>query len=334
MASTKGLACLFYPLVCLSIALACSNDQQLANVPRTLLHNGQGADGSPPAYFHDKGEGEGNNNWLIFLEGGGWCYTAQDCLDRSKTYRGSSTQTNASMDFGFILTKSNWNPDFCSWNRVYVHYCDGSSFTGDVESVSNNVTYRGARIFHAIVEDLLSKGMKNAQNCFFPQYILKNIATPMFIVMSAFDRVQIISDLSFEHLACLMYNNCSLVEMTAIQELRQELLDVLPTTSSPSFRGIWLTSCITHDVTRFSWVAPKMMRIVDNKTYPQVFADWFYDRNDILDTTEEYEVNLRNEGNHEDEANIINEIIHKDETNLMNEANLRNEDEVDLANQN
>nr|GME09126.1 pectin acetylesterase 8-like [Ipomoea batatas] len=365
MASAKQLACFFYPLICFSIALACSNDH-IANVSRTLLYNAKGAvclDGSPPAYYLDEGEGQGSNNWLIFLEGGGWCFTAQDCLDRSKSKLGTSTLTDPTMDFGNILTKyTNWNPEFCSWNRVYIHYCDGSSFTGDVESVTNNVTYRGARIFNAVVEDLRRRGMNNAQNailagssagglaailhcdrfrsvlpeaarvkcladsaifihdeysivgnktfdrvfqglidlhgsapmlpascsakvsrpflCFFPQYILKNIATPVFIVMSAFDRVQIQYDLSFEHFDCLVNKTCSLVEMTAIQELRLELLDALPTTSSPSFRGIWLTSCITHDVTEFSWVASKMMRI-DNKTYPQAFADWFYDRSAI-----------------------------------------------------
>lgn len=27
-------------------------------------------------------------------------------------------------------------PDFYNWNRVKVRYCDGSSFTGDVEAVN------------------------------------------------------------------------------------------------------------------------------------------------------------------------------------------------------
>lgn len=27
-------------------------------------------------------------------------------------------------------------PDFHNWNRVKVRYCDGSSFTGDVEAVN------------------------------------------------------------------------------------------------------------------------------------------------------------------------------------------------------
>nr|GMD86581.1 pectin acetylesterase 8-like isoform X1 [Ipomoea batatas] len=56
--------------------------------------------------------------------------------------------------------------DFCSWNRVQVHYCDGSSFTGDVEEVNSttNLSYRGGRIFNGIMDDLLAKGMANATN--------------------------------------------------------------------------------------------------------------------------------------------------------------------------
>ncbi|GFP81552.1 hypothetical protein PHJA_000298500, partial [Phtheirospermum japonicum] len=56
--------------------------------------------------------------------------------------------------------------DFYNWNKVHVVYCDGSSFLGDVEEVDpqTNITYRGARVFNAIMEDLLAKGMSNADN--------------------------------------------------------------------------------------------------------------------------------------------------------------------------
>jgi hypothetical protein len=81
--------------------------------------------------------------------------------------------------------------DFYNWNRVKVRYCDGSSFTGDVAAVesvcsglvdfmfvyvldieidlmfaiqSTNLHYRGARVWNAIIEDLLEKGMSKAQN--------------------------------------------------------------------------------------------------------------------------------------------------------------------------
>uniref|UniRef100_M1CED7 Pectin acetylesterase n=1 Tax=Solanum tuberosum TaxID=4113 RepID=M1CED7_SOLTU len=56
--------------------------------------------------------------------------------------------------------------EFYNWNRVRVKYCDGSSFTGDVEQVDpeNKLFFRGARIFKAIMKDLWSKGMNNAEN--------------------------------------------------------------------------------------------------------------------------------------------------------------------------
>ncbi|XP_060200758.1 pectin acetylesterase 8-like [Lycium barbarum] len=56
--------------------------------------------------------------------------------------------------------------DFYNWHRIMIKYCDGSSFTGDVQSVdkATNQHYRGARIFQTIMEELLAKGMKNAKN--------------------------------------------------------------------------------------------------------------------------------------------------------------------------
>ncbi|XP_009626905.2 pectin acetylesterase 11-like [Nicotiana tomentosiformis] len=58
------------------------------------------------------------------------------------------------------------NPDFYNWNRVRVRYCDGSSFTGDVDDVDpdTKLYYRGARIFRAIMNDLSRKGMQTAEN--------------------------------------------------------------------------------------------------------------------------------------------------------------------------
>ncbi|KAH9607498.1 hypothetical protein KSS87_017430, partial [Heliosperma pusillum] len=55
---------------------------------------------------------------------------------------------------------------FYNWNRVLVRYCDGSSYMGYVEAVDPNakIFYRGARVWRAVVDDLLAKGMKDAQN--------------------------------------------------------------------------------------------------------------------------------------------------------------------------
>ncbi|KAJ1431183.1 Pectinacetylesterase/NOTUM [Sesbania bispinosa] len=141
-------------------------------VPITYLQSAvtKGAvclDGSPPAYHFDKGFGSGNNSWLVQFEGGGWCNNVTSCLARKNGRLGSSKQMGKQIAFSGILNNQRmFNPDFYNWNRIKVRYCDGSSFTGDVEAV-NPVTklhFRGARIFNAVIEDLLAKGMKNARN--------------------------------------------------------------------------------------------------------------------------------------------------------------------------
>ncbi|CAH9080804.1 unnamed protein product [Cuscuta epithymum] len=124
-------------------------------------------DGSPPAYHMDRGSGAGVNNWLIHFEGGAWCNNITNCLARRDTRLGSSTKMDKQVAFsGLLGNHAVRNPDFYNWNRVKVRYCDGSSFTGDVEAVDpkTKLYFRGARIFVAVIEDLLAQGMKNAEN--------------------------------------------------------------------------------------------------------------------------------------------------------------------------
>ena len=41
-------------------------------------------DGSPGMVYVRKGSGDGANKWYIHHQGGGWCESLDDCLDRSK----------------------------------------------------------------------------------------------------------------------------------------------------------------------------------------------------------------------------------------------------------
>ncbi|KAF7085434.1 hypothetical protein CFC21_088866 [Triticum aestivum] len=139
-------------------------------------------DGSPPAYHLDPGSGSGVNSWLVHFEGGAWCNNAMTCLQRSRTPLGSSKEMAKRVAFtGILSNASGYNPDFYNWNKVKVRYCDGSSFTGDKEEVdpvsaytsclllpalvpSTELHYRGARVWQAVIEDLLAKGMNKAEN--------------------------------------------------------------------------------------------------------------------------------------------------------------------------
>ncbi|XP_074295459.1 pectin acetylesterase 8-like [Silene latifolia] len=155
-------------LVCIVILMKVDGfDVPITIVEDAVAKGSVCLDGSPPAYHFDKGFDSGVNNWLIYMQGGAWCNNATTCLDRSQTHLGSSKLMSTNYYFtGILSNKSKHNPDFYNWNRVKVRYCDGSSYTGDVDAVDPNtkIFYRGARVWRAVMDDLLAKGMKNARN--------------------------------------------------------------------------------------------------------------------------------------------------------------------------
>ena len=80
-----------------------------------------------------------SDTWVIFLEGGGLCFSEQDCAHRayeepdsfgsnawapSLTLSGDGPATLASGDCAA-------NPALCRANRVYVKACDGTAFSGN-----------------------------------------------------------------------------------------------------------------------------------------------------------------------------------------------------------
>lgn len=137
-------------------------------VPLTLIQwaAAKGAvclDGSLPGYHLHRGFGNGVNSWLVQLEGGGWCNDIRTCLYRKKTRRGSSYYMEKLLQFtGILSDKPEENPDFYNWNRVKIRYCDGASFLGEGYNMAAGLFFRGQRIWLAAMEDLMSKGMRNA----------------------------------------------------------------------------------------------------------------------------------------------------------------------------
>ena len=70
-------------------------------------------DGSPPAYHLARGFGSGVNNWLVQIEGGGWCNNVTTCLARKVTRLGSSRQMAKLLAFSGILSDNKkFNPDY------------------------------------------------------------------------------------------------------------------------------------------------------------------------------------------------------------------------------
>ncbi|WOG91194.1 hypothetical protein DCAR_0310442 [Daucus carota subsp. sativus] len=141
-------------------------------VPLTLLRNANltGAfclDGSFPGYHFQKGFGSGSRNWLLHLQGGAWCNSIASCSERKATNLGSSKYMEQEVNFpGILSSDPSQNPDFFSWNKVVIRYCDGASFAGRPESEFDNSTqlfFRGQLIWEAATDELLSLGMSNAR---------------------------------------------------------------------------------------------------------------------------------------------------------------------------
>ncbi|CAA0838793.1 Pectin acetylesterase 8 [Striga hermonthica] len=163
----KWMCILVFLLILLKKTESYSDSVDITYVKSAVEKGGVCLDGSPPAYHLDKGFGKGIDNWLVHFEGGTWCHNVKTCLARKKTRLGSSKLMEKQVVFSGILSNNKkFNPDFYNWNRIKVRYCDGSSFTGNKTKVDpkTGLHYRGARVFAAIMDDLLAQGMSNAQN--------------------------------------------------------------------------------------------------------------------------------------------------------------------------
>lgn len=117
-------------------------------------------DGSPPGYYIRYGKSPNINKWMIYLGGGSWCTSVEDCYSRSFTELGSSVDAPALSAFGGILSASETdNPDFHKWNMVKFMYCDGSSYLGNrsgtVRYKSKHIYLRGFTVFNALIDHLM-----------------------------------------------------------------------------------------------------------------------------------------------------------------------------------
>ena len=127
-------------------------------------------DGSSPTIYYRPGIGDGVNKFMLNFQGGGWCadvgnYTYQlvpsmdNCYHRSLMYLGTTNNDAPYMQTGtYSSTNCKINPLTCTWNTVFIRYCDGSSFMSDSTQpmIYNNskLYFRGFPILNAILQYL------------------------------------------------------------------------------------------------------------------------------------------------------------------------------------
>merc|ERR1719245_2722148 len=102
---------------------------------------------------------------MILLTGGGWCADDLECLELTKGPMGSSKFFLPGRgEEGILDPDCDRNPVFCNFNRVSVPYCDGTSFSGNLDEPlrwkseggeEHSIYFRGRRILDAVVDTLL-----------------------------------------------------------------------------------------------------------------------------------------------------------------------------------
>ncbi|KAM0921403.1 hypothetical protein ACQ4PT_006879 [Festuca glaucescens] len=120
----------------------------------------------PPELTLLAGAAEKGAGILYDFDGGGWCSTIEDCSKRKKTGLGSSNLMKAVQLAGIFSNDQRQNYDFYNWNIVFLRYCDGASFSGDAEGNDQDgseLFFRGLRIWEAVIDDLMKKGLANAK---------------------------------------------------------------------------------------------------------------------------------------------------------------------------
>ena len=180
MITSLHVACAVYHKADMSPTMA-ATDLRVSNSPMSkhiltdapAIHNARCLDGSPPGYYMRYASAPENaTKYVVYFQGGGWCTSAPDCHARAATSMGSSlawpddvTALDVAAGGGVLSPDEVFNPDFASWNAVFVAYCDGGSFSGDrSEPTEDGLWFRGRAIMTSVVADLLvTKGMQYAE---------------------------------------------------------------------------------------------------------------------------------------------------------------------------
>ena len=96
-------------------------------------------DGSPGAYYITEAKGHQGHAatrdvWLIFLQGGGWCWDAASCAARHANEPGlmSSDAYPPARDATGIFSPDPALSPFATANKVYVPYCSSDAFVGNI----------------------------------------------------------------------------------------------------------------------------------------------------------------------------------------------------------
>ncbi|MCI0446715.1 pectinacetylesterase family protein [bacterium] len=145
---------------------------QKITVPNASARQAVCNDGSPAVYYFRPGKGSGANKWVIFLSGGGLCYSVESCNERkinSPQLMSSKGYPSTFVGNGVLSDLAAKNPDFFNANQVAIPYCSSDLWSGDREksNATGGYEFRGIKIVRSIISELRNKGLSVAAQILF-----------------------------------------------------------------------------------------------------------------------------------------------------------------------
>lgn len=118
-------------------------------------------DGSPAAYYYRPGLGWSPRRWLVFLEGGGWCWDQATCSSGwAKRHSSSKSwpRTEEEVEkWSRRLTTgifNNVHSPLADARIAYVRQCSNDAYMGDASPPHALLHFRGRHIIDAVFRDL------------------------------------------------------------------------------------------------------------------------------------------------------------------------------------
>lgn len=127
-------------------------------------------------------------------------------------------------------------------------------------------------------------------SCFFPQNLVANIKTPMFLLNAGYDVWQIqaslvtqAADPQGDWKDCkASHAKCNPSQIQFLQDFRSQMLNAINVFSKSKQNGLFINSCFAHcqSERQDTWFAPDSP-VVAKKAIAVSVGDWFFDRTDV-----------------------------------------------------
>ncbi|KAF3494213.1 hypothetical protein DY000_02056868 [Brassica cretica] len=130
-------------------------------------------------------------------------------------------------------------------------------------------------------------------SCFFPQNLVSDIKTPMFLLNAAYDSWQVRQSLApspadprgvWKHCKSDI-SRCNSSQLQFLQEFRKEMVLALNSFSASPQNGLFINSCFTHCQSEIqdTWFAQDSPKL-NGKRVAESVGDWYFDRaNNVKD---------------------------------------------------